>query len=172
MTAYPGQTRTTLGQLWSALWDSQSLPDVMQPGSCNPLGWLCCLISLTSDLLNLVLFSLSLSLSLSLTCDVCLWSMFNCTDFGCCWPNTHPVAFPHLNNYIPFTLPLDVKFHKKNSELAARPNWAIRVEGPWTGRLSKASEMNQLNNVIKLILSWLLLVTIHPALLYNLSLTV
>ena len=32
MTAYPGQTRTTLGQLCAALWDSQSQPDVMQPG--------------------------------------------------------------------------------------------------------------------------------------------
>ena len=32
MTAYPGQTRTTLGQLCAALWDSQSRPDVTQPG--------------------------------------------------------------------------------------------------------------------------------------------
>ena len=34
MTAYPDQTltRTTLGQLCVALWDSQSQPDVMQPG--------------------------------------------------------------------------------------------------------------------------------------------
>ena len=34
MTAYPGQTqtRTTLGQLCAALWDSQSRPVVIQPG--------------------------------------------------------------------------------------------------------------------------------------------
>jgi hypothetical protein len=32
MTAYPGQTRTTLGQLCASLWDSQSRPDVIQPG--------------------------------------------------------------------------------------------------------------------------------------------
>uniref|UniRef100_A0A4W5LGP4 Nuclear receptor coactivator n=1 Tax=Hucho hucho TaxID=62062 RepID=A0A4W5LGP4_9TELE len=32
MTAYPGQTWTTLGQLCAALWDSQSRPDVIQPG--------------------------------------------------------------------------------------------------------------------------------------------
>jgi hypothetical protein len=32
MTAYPGQTRTTLGQLCAALWDSQSRLDVIQPG--------------------------------------------------------------------------------------------------------------------------------------------
>ena len=32
MTAYPGQTRTTLSQLCAALWDSQSRPDVVQPG--------------------------------------------------------------------------------------------------------------------------------------------
>jgi hypothetical protein len=32
MTVYPGQTRTTLGQLCAALWDSQSQPDVIQPG--------------------------------------------------------------------------------------------------------------------------------------------
>ena len=32
MTAYPGQTRTTLGQLCATLWDSQSRPDVIQPG--------------------------------------------------------------------------------------------------------------------------------------------
>ena len=32
MTAYPGQTRTTLGQLCAALWDSQSQLDVIQPG--------------------------------------------------------------------------------------------------------------------------------------------
>ena len=32
MTAYPGQTRTTLGRLCAALWDSQSRPDVIQPG--------------------------------------------------------------------------------------------------------------------------------------------
>ena len=32
MTAYPSQTRTTLGQLCAALWDSQSRSDVMQPG--------------------------------------------------------------------------------------------------------------------------------------------
>jgi hypothetical protein len=32
MTAYPGQTRTTLGQLCAALWDSQSRPDVIQLG--------------------------------------------------------------------------------------------------------------------------------------------
>ena len=31
MTSYPGQTRTTLGQLCSALWDFQSRPDVIQP---------------------------------------------------------------------------------------------------------------------------------------------
>ena len=33
MMAYPGQTRTTLGQLCAALWDSQSRADVTQPGS-------------------------------------------------------------------------------------------------------------------------------------------
>ena len=33
MTAYPGQTRTRLGQFCAALWDSQSRPDVIQPGS-------------------------------------------------------------------------------------------------------------------------------------------
>ena len=32
MTAYSGQIRMTLGQLSAALWDSQSLPDVIQPG--------------------------------------------------------------------------------------------------------------------------------------------
>jgi hypothetical protein len=32
MTAYPGKTQTTLGQLCVALWDSQSRPDVMQTG--------------------------------------------------------------------------------------------------------------------------------------------
>jgi hypothetical protein len=32
MTAYPGQTWTMLGKLCTALWDSQSRPDVMQPG--------------------------------------------------------------------------------------------------------------------------------------------
>ena len=32
MTAYPGQTRTTLGQVYHALWDSHSQPDVIQPG--------------------------------------------------------------------------------------------------------------------------------------------
>ena len=32
MTAYPGQTWTTLGQLCAALWDSQSQSDVIQPG--------------------------------------------------------------------------------------------------------------------------------------------
>jgi hypothetical protein len=32
MTAYPSQTRTTLGQLCAVLWDSQSWPDVIQPG--------------------------------------------------------------------------------------------------------------------------------------------
>ena len=32
MTAYPGQTRKTLGQFYIALWDSQSWPDVIQPG--------------------------------------------------------------------------------------------------------------------------------------------
>ena len=32
MTAYPGKTRTPLDQLCTALWDSQSQPDVMQPG--------------------------------------------------------------------------------------------------------------------------------------------
>jgi hypothetical protein len=34
MTAYPGQTltRTTLGQLCAALWDSQSQSVVIQPG--------------------------------------------------------------------------------------------------------------------------------------------
>ena len=32
MTTYPGQTQTTLGQLCSALWDSQPRPDVIQPG--------------------------------------------------------------------------------------------------------------------------------------------
>uniref|UniRef100_A0A4W5K0M5 CCM2 scaffold protein n=1 Tax=Hucho hucho TaxID=62062 RepID=A0A4W5K0M5_9TELE len=32
MTAYPGQTQTTLGQLCAALWDSQSRPDLIQPG--------------------------------------------------------------------------------------------------------------------------------------------
>ena len=31
MTAYPGQTRTTPGQLCATLWDSQSRPDVTQP---------------------------------------------------------------------------------------------------------------------------------------------
>ena len=31
MTAYTGQTRTTLGRLCTALWDSQSRPDVIQP---------------------------------------------------------------------------------------------------------------------------------------------
>jgi hypothetical protein len=32
MMAYPDQSRTTLGQLCAALWDSQSQPDVTQPG--------------------------------------------------------------------------------------------------------------------------------------------
>ena len=32
MTAYPGQTWTTLGQLCATLWDSQSRSDVMQTG--------------------------------------------------------------------------------------------------------------------------------------------
>jgi hypothetical protein len=32
MTAYPGQTWMTLGQLCATLWDSQSQPDVIQPG--------------------------------------------------------------------------------------------------------------------------------------------
>jgi hypothetical protein len=32
MMAYPGQTRTTLGQLCAALLDSQSRPDEIQPG--------------------------------------------------------------------------------------------------------------------------------------------
>jgi hypothetical protein len=32
MTAYPSQTRMTLGQLCTALWDSQSWPDVIHPG--------------------------------------------------------------------------------------------------------------------------------------------
>jgi hypothetical protein len=32
MTAYPGQTRTMLGQLCAALWDSQSKLDVIQLG--------------------------------------------------------------------------------------------------------------------------------------------
>ena len=32
MTVYTGQTRTTLDQLCTALWDSQSRPDVIQPG--------------------------------------------------------------------------------------------------------------------------------------------
>ncbi|KAK6303582.1 hypothetical protein J4Q44_G00260360 [Coregonus suidteri] len=32
MTAYTSQTRTTLGQLCAALWDSQSRPVVIQPG--------------------------------------------------------------------------------------------------------------------------------------------
>ena len=32
MTAYPGQTQMTLGQLCAALRDSQSWPDVIQPG--------------------------------------------------------------------------------------------------------------------------------------------
>jgi hypothetical protein len=31
MTASPDQTQMTLGQLCSALWDSQSRPDVIQP---------------------------------------------------------------------------------------------------------------------------------------------
>ena len=32
MTAYSGLTRTTLGQLCTTLWDSQSHPVVIQPG--------------------------------------------------------------------------------------------------------------------------------------------
>ena len=32
MMAYPGQTRTPLGQLCAALWDSQSRLNVTQPG--------------------------------------------------------------------------------------------------------------------------------------------
>jgi hypothetical protein len=32
MTAYPGQTLTTLGQLCVTPWDSQSQPVVIQPG--------------------------------------------------------------------------------------------------------------------------------------------
>ena len=32
MTAYHGQTRTTLGQLCAALWDSQAQPDVIGTG--------------------------------------------------------------------------------------------------------------------------------------------
>ena len=32
MKAYPGQTQTTMGQLCSALWDSQTRPDVIHPG--------------------------------------------------------------------------------------------------------------------------------------------
>ena len=32
MMAYPGQTLTTAGQLYTALWDSQSQPVVIQPG--------------------------------------------------------------------------------------------------------------------------------------------
>ena len=32
MTAYPGQTQTTLGQLCTALRDSRSRPDVIRPG--------------------------------------------------------------------------------------------------------------------------------------------
>ena len=32
MTAYPSQTWMTLGLLCIALWDSQSWPDVIQPG--------------------------------------------------------------------------------------------------------------------------------------------
>jgi hypothetical protein len=41
MTAYPGQTRATLGQLCAALWDSQSQPVVIHTaldsnqGVCN-----------------------------------------------------------------------------------------------------------------------------------------
>jgi hypothetical protein len=33
MAAYPGQTWTMLGQLCAVLWDSQSRPDVIQPGT-------------------------------------------------------------------------------------------------------------------------------------------
>jgi hypothetical protein len=32
MTAYPGQTRTMLGQFCASLWDSQSWPDMTEPG--------------------------------------------------------------------------------------------------------------------------------------------
>ena len=32
MTAYPGQTRTMLGQLCATLWDSKTRADVIQPG--------------------------------------------------------------------------------------------------------------------------------------------
>jgi hypothetical protein len=32
MTAYPSQKQTTIGQMCSTLWHSQSQPDVTQPG--------------------------------------------------------------------------------------------------------------------------------------------
>ena len=35
MTAYPGKTQMTLGQLCSTLWDSQSQTDVIQPRDCS-----------------------------------------------------------------------------------------------------------------------------------------
>uniref|UniRef100_A0A4W5K0I2 TSC complex subunit 2 n=1 Tax=Hucho hucho TaxID=62062 RepID=A0A4W5K0I2_9TELE len=42
MTAYTGQSRTTLGQLCAALWDSQSRPVVIEPGSVlTPLALRC-----------------------------------------------------------------------------------------------------------------------------------
>ncbi|XP_064861120.1 four and a half LIM domains protein 1-like [Oncorhynchus nerka] len=37
MTAFPGKTRMTLGQLCAAIWDTQSQPDVMQPRITLPL---------------------------------------------------------------------------------------------------------------------------------------
>ena len=56
MTAYPSQTLTTLGQLCAALWDSQSQPDVMQPGfepgtAVTPLALRCSVLD-TRELLK------------------------------------------------------------------------------------------------------------------------
>jgi hypothetical protein len=53
MTAYPGQTRTMLGQLCTALWDSLSRPDVIQPGFepgavVTPLALRCSALNLPS----------------------------------------------------------------------------------------------------------------------------
>jgi hypothetical protein len=51
MTAFPGQTQTTLGQLCAALWHSQSQPYVIQPGIepgsvVTPLALLCSALEL------------------------------------------------------------------------------------------------------------------------------
>ena len=62
--AYPGQTRTTLGQLCAALWGSQSRPDVIQPGFepgtvATPLAQMQCLRPLRTMMAYLLMANLN-----------------------------------------------------------------------------------------------------------------